>query len=263
MADEKNLPDEAAAEKCEFKVYRHVQKKEGEVSVKVVKKPFEALNLSDKDASYALVINRHFGDKYELTKFTLAINSKRLQKFFQELICSYATVTSVFKSSFTLKSPFQILLHHWENFDARRQSTEDVNERMHLNLLFDFMTHEIGPERDELLAMVRKTQIKYLNAWFIFIFRPGDLAYTKFLGYPQLLRCEKTAYEENQRLAIITELPVFPRKFVSEGDTLETQLRERGQKFLALRGVRVQHYDGQAQFLKEPDFEYFHPSMRI
>ncbi|KAJ5106985.1 ATPase AAA-type core [Penicillium angulare] len=297
MADSTNLPDEAAGEKCEFKVYRHVQKKEGEVSVKVVTKPFEPLSLSDKDTPYALVINRHFSDKHELTKITLTINSKHLQKVFRELVGSYPTVPSDFKSSFTLESPFQMLLHHWDDLDAHRQSTEDLIERMHLNLLFDFMTHEIGPERDELLTMVRKTQIKYLNAWCIF--RPEDLVYTEFLGYPQLLRCEKTAYEESrtrgpflevhciytdhdgtcegqsksvfkiyqkecfaaENPAIITELPVYPRKFASEGNDLENRLQKRGQKFLALRGVNVQQYDGQAQFLKEPDFEYFHPDM--
>ncbi|KAJ5697694.1 ATPase AAA-type core [Penicillium malachiteum] len=284
-------------EKCEIRAYSHRKKKDGSHAVEILPKPFENISLAGKDSPYALVINRYLGEKNDLEKVTLQVNSKHLLKMFREVIGSYPTVPSDFTSSFMLEGPFQILLHYWEELDERRKSTDDMTERMHMNLLFDFMMHEIGPDRDLMLGMVRKNQIKYLNAWCIF--RPGDLVYREFLGCPQLLRCEKTAYEVNKREgpflevhcvytdhdgkiegeskavlkirqkqsfgaenpATITDLPVYPRKFVQEGDSLEARLRERGRRFLALRGVQTQEYDGQAQFLKEPDFSFFDPDM--
>ncbi|KAJ5746107.1 ATPase AAA-type core [Penicillium odoratum] len=289
--------DDTVGEKCEFKVYRHIKKKDGEIAVKVVTNAFESLTFGDEDTPYALVINRYLSEKNQLEKISLQINSRHILKVFREVIGSYPTVPFDFSSSFTLESPFQMLFHHWDDLDQRRQSTEDVEERMHLNLLFDFMEHEIGHDRSVMQAMVRNKQIKYLSLWCIF--RPGDLVFQEFLGHPWLLRCERTAYEESkvtgpyfevhcvytdhdgilagetktvinifqkrsfaaENPANITDLPVYPRMFVEERDELEVRVRERGRKFLALNEVSIQQYDGQAQFLKEPSFDYWNPEM--
>ncbi|CAI7657647.1 unnamed protein product [Penicillium glandicola] len=289
--------EDLTGEKCEFKVYRHSSKKDGKISVEPVSNPFSRLGLGDKDSPYALIVNRFLSEKNKLEKTTLQINSARLLKVFRELVKLYPTVPADFASPFELKDPFQILLHYWDELDERRQTTKDADERMHLNLLFDFMNHEIGPERERLLIMLRNKQITFLNAWCIF--RPGDLVYTQFMGHPWLLRCQKTAYEESTKLgpylevhclytdhdgtitgedshvfriyqkrsfaaenpAIITELPCFPRKFVEDQDDLENRLIARGQRFLAIQGVAVTSYDGYGQFLKEPDYAYYDPDM--
>ncbi|KAJ5713357.1 ATPase AAA-type core [Penicillium malachiteum] len=121
--------DEKAGEKCEFKVYSHSKKKDGKVAVEVLTKPFENISLAEKDSPYALVLNRYLGEKNDVEKVTLQVNSKHLHKVFREEIGSYPTVPSDFTSSFMLESPFQILLHHWEDLDERRKSTDDVNEK--------------------------------------------------------------------------------------------------------------------------------------
>lgn len=279
-------------EKCEYKVYRHSTKKDGNISVVAVANPFSELSLGNKDSPYTLVVNRFLNEKNQLRKTTLQINSGRLLDVFREVIGIYPTVPADFTSPFELQGPFQMLLHYWEELDERRQTTKDADERMHLNLLFDFMRHEIEPERDSLLGMLRNKQIKFWNAWCIF--RPGDLVYTEFMGHPWLLRCHKTAYEANtsegpylevhclytdhdgtiagedsqifriyqkrsfaaENPAMITELPCYPRKFFEQAD-LENRLTARGQKFLALQGVAVMSYDGPSQYLKEPDESYY------
>lgn len=156
------------------------------------------------------------------------------------------------------------------------------------------MQHEMGPERANVHSMVANGQINYLQAWVLF--RPGDLLYTTVMGEPWLLRCRKTAYEisnagpyiivsctyadhdgtyegtANHRFyifqkqvfgsdnpAFIVDLPVYPRKFAKVDANLEAKLAIRGRKFLDRKGVSIQAYDGSAQFLKEPPYDWYSP----
>lgn len=166
-----------------------------------------------------------------------------------------------------------------------------------VRLLFDFMNHELGPDRENVTKMIEKGQISYLQAWVLF--RPGDLVYTSTMGHPWLLRCQKTAYEESttqgpyivvnctytdhdgtlegtaehkffifqkrwfgsENPAFITDLPVYPRNFAQKDENLEARLEDRGRRFLARKVVCTQAYDGIAEYLKEPPADYFHPDM--
>lgn len=166
-----------------------------------------------------------------------------------------------------------------------------------MRLLFDFMNHELGSDRESVTTMIAKGQISYLQAWVLF--RPGDLVYASIMGHPWLLRCQKTAYEEStsqgpyivvtctytdhdgtlegaadhkffiyqkrwfgsENPAFITDLPVYPRKFATNEKDLEARLVERGRRFLARKAVCTQAYDGIAQYLKERPDDYFHPAM--
>lgn len=159
------------------------------------------------------------------------------------------------------------------------------------------MNNEMGPDRDNVIRMIEKGQISYLQAWVLF--RPGDLVYASLMGHPWLLRCHKTAYEESttagpyivvtcsysdhdgtlegsaehkfmiyqkrwfgsENPAFITDLPVYPRRFVREEGSLERLLEERGRRFLARKSVCTQAYDGIAEYLKEPPDSFFHPAM--
>lgn len=246
------------------------------------------------------MVRRTFTEKNELKSIALEVNSPHLLKAFRDVVKSYPTVPSDFSKPFELTGPFQMLIHYWDELHQYRTATDDDYVRQHLSLLFDFMNHEIGLDREKIQMMVQKNQITYLNAWTLF--RPGDLLYMTVMGQPWLLKCEKTAYEENTAVgpymvvyctytdhdgisegraaheiwiiqkkkfgsenpAFITDLPIYPRRFVSSeerGQDLENRLKERGRKFLALKGVCVQAYNGLAQYLKEPPYTYYHPSM--
>jgi hypothetical protein len=190
-----------------------------------------------------------------------------------------------------------MLVHWWDELDLYRKETEDVDVRMHLNLLFEFMDFEIGPSRDKFMAAVKEGQITYHNAWVIL--RSGDLVYAKMLGNPWLLRCQKTVYEVSTSVgsyleihcmytdhdgsligeakhkivvyqkrhfgqetpAFITDLPVYPRKFLKGEEDLEERLKNRGEKFLGYNNMSVQEYDGIAHYLKEPPYSYWNPDM--
>ncbi|KAF3762104.1 P-loop containing nucleoside triphosphate hydrolase protein [Cryphonectria parasitica EP155] len=249
-------------------------------------------------SSYALVIQRRFTDKHELDSTTLRINSPHLLGVFREVVGStYTTVASDFRSPFEMTSPFQMLMHYWDELEQYRDETEDNHVRQHLKLLFDFMDHELGPDRKSVTGMVLNGRINYTHSWVLF--RPGGLVYASVMGHPWLLQCQKTAYEEStikgpyivvtctytdhdgalegaavhkftifqkehfgaENPAFITDLPVYPRRFAGEAGTLEARLEERGRNFLARRTVCVQAYNGIAQYLKEPPELFYNPEM--
>jgi hypothetical protein len=281
--------------RCEFRTYHKTSRKDGETIVKSVTDLYKAE--ARKDDPYALVVWRDYADKQDHGSVTLKVNSPHLLKAFRQVVKSYPTVSSDFNSPFELRSPFQILMHWWDGLDLYRKETDDADMRMHLNLLFEFMEFEIGPAREKIMATLEAGQITYSNAWMLF--RPGDLVYAQVLGHPWLLTCQKTVYEESSKVgpylevhctytdhdgtrigdakhkftlfqkrqfgqenpAVITDLPVYPRKFVKEDDDLEDRLSKRGEIFLRYKNVSVQEYDGIAHYLKEPPYSYWHPQM--
>lgn len=283
-------------DKCEFKTYHHIIKKNGTVVAEEIDNA-RGSSKEGKDGHYALVINRVFGERVQLEKTTLLVNSPHLLRTFQEVIRSYPTVSSDFSSPFELVSPFQMLLHFWNELDQRRLTTQNPDERMHLNLLFEFMNFEVGKDRNRLEEMKENNHIAYLSAWYLF--RPGDLIYTTMMGQPWILKCVKTSYEANKQIgpylevfavytdfngvtageavhtirvsqkqffggdnpAFITQLPVYPLQIRDTDDNLEALLRERGRKLLSLKDETVIYYNGLANYLREWYDDYYHPSM--
>ncbi|KAI1476957.1 P-loop containing nucleoside triphosphate hydrolase protein [Daldinia eschscholtzii] len=281
-------------EKCEFKAY-HETVKHGQSTTEPAPDPFDRSSSRDEDSAYALVVRRKF-EEHQPSKITLQVNSPYIQKVFRDVIKSYIAVASDFTSTVELYGPFEMLAHYWDELDEYRRSTADATTREHLDLLFEFMEHEIKPDRDRALKMIQKQQITYDNAWFIY--RPGDILYTEVSGHPWLVVCKKTAYEESvdtgpylevhctytddngvvagQALHVvsmiqrnmfpagnpvsITELEIFPRRFIKEGDSLEQRLKLRGDTYLSLKDLSTMAYDGSAEWLKEPPYDFYDSS---
>ncbi|KAI1383418.1 P-loop containing nucleoside triphosphate hydrolase protein [Hypoxylon trugodes] len=288
-------PVRSQGEICEFKTY-HETIKNGQSSTESTSDAFGLNNSRGEDGTYALVIRRKF-EEHKPIKTTLQVNSPHIQKAFRDVVKSYIAVPSDFTSSLELHGPFEMLVHHWDDLNKYRCSTDEAVAREHLDLLFGFMEHEIKPTRERALKMIEKQQIAYENAWVIY--RPGDVMYTEVNGHPWLLVCTKTAYEENMDIGpylevhcsytddngmvvgqathvvsmnqrtkfpagnpvSITDLDIYPREFVEEEeDSLEYRLKVRGEKFLSLKDLSAVAYDGPAEWLKEPPFDFYDPS---
>ncbi|KAI0972699.1 P-loop containing nucleoside triphosphate hydrolase protein [Xylaria arbuscula] len=285
------LPATSAGNKCEFKAYRKTIKN-GVPKTENVPEPFA--EHQDDDSSYALVIERTFEQGYP-QKTKLTINSPHILKAFRDVIRSYGPVVSDFTSSLSLRRPFSMLQHYWDELDEYRKALCHTDGRKHLDLLFDFMNYELKSDRDHALKMIQKGHISFQNAWFIY--RPGDILYTEFMGEPWLLVCKKAVYEDHphdgsyleihavytdhngttvgdaahvmklwQRATFpqenpvaITELSIYPRKFALAGDSLERRLKARGEKFLSFRDRSTFRYDGLAECLKSPPHDYYDP----
>ena len=285
---------QAVGEKCEIRISQS-RYKNGRQEI-VVKDGLEP-DQFDEDNSYALVVKKEFTEKNTLEHAYVQINSPHLLNAFRQLVRYYPTVPSDFEEPFELESPFRILFHYWDDFVAYKQKIKDDTARMHLALLLDFMKSELGRDKARCDFMVKKNQITYAQLWTLY--RPGDLQYTCPDGHPWLLTVSKTAYEENTKRgkwmevhctytdydgidvglatrvfniyqkrnfaaenpAVITDLEVYPRKFLKGRDALETEVLERGYKFVQLQGVLVKKYDGLAQYLKDPPMDFWHPDM--
>lgn len=285
----------APGEKREIKAY-HETVKDGKSTVEPSSDPFDKHDSRGEDGAYALVIRRKFEEHWP-SKTTLQVNSPHIQKVFRDVIGSYITVPSDFTSSLELHGPFEMLVHYWDELDKYRRSAPDAVTKEHMDLLFEFMEHEVKPTRERALKMMQNQQIAFDNAWVIY--RPGDIMYTELNGrHPWLLVCKKTAYEEDHEkgpyievhctytddngIAVgqaphvvimsqrdkfpagnpvaIKELTIFPRSLIDEGESLEHRLRARGEKFLALKDMSTVAYDGgEAEWLKEPPYEFYNP----
>ncbi|KAI0555525.1 P-loop containing nucleoside triphosphate hydrolase protein [Xylaria curta] len=279
--------------KCEFKAY-HETIKDGVPSSEHVLEPF-AEQSEGNDSTYALIIKRTF-EQGKPKKTKLTVNSPHILKAFRDVIRSYDPVPSDFTSSLNLHGPFGMLVHYWDELNEYRRAMTHTNERKHLDLLFEFMEHELKSDRDQALKMIEKGQIAFRNAWVIY--RPGDVLYREFMGEPWLLVCQKAVYEDHpddgpyleihavytdhngaivgdakhvmklwqrenfpqENPVTITGLNIYPRRFVPVGDSLERRLKARGEKFLSLKDRTTSRYNGQAEWLKPPPFDFYDPS---
>ncbi|KAJ0346493.1 hypothetical protein KNSL1_007346 [Colletotrichum chrysophilum] len=295
-------PADAVGSWPQFRTYHAIHKKGGKVTTETLTDPFGLpphAQETSKDSSYALVINRKFDkDNSEQPKsVTLKVNSPHLLQAFHDVVGpKYPTVASDFKSPFELQSPFQMLVHYWNELETYREETDSPDMRVHLGMLLQFMEHELGEDRKALLDMLKTKQVTFLTAWVLF--RPGNLLYTKVLDHPWILMCHKTAYEQNSSAgpylevhctytdyngaivgetarkitifqkqqfggdspAFITDLPIYPRKYV-DAESLDARLEDRGRRFLQHKEVSVEAYDGIAQYLKEPPYSYYSVDM--
>lgn len=276
----------------EHRVYqRRINKKDHEEDT-LVDGLNAAYTIDDQSGNreYALVIWQVFAKSQRREKTILAVQSPFILRAFREVIKSHPSVPSNFEQPVELESPFQMLIHHWDDLDDYRKKTDDDDMRLHLGLLFDFMKSELGPDRERLLAAMNSETVTYATLWTLFV--PGRLLYKKENGHPWLLRCIKTAYEEyktagkichvhclytdfNGKIkgdathivdirqkdsfggdnpATISSLPVYPIEYWSKDEDevakLEERLRARGKTFLDIKDIQLVHHDGLAQYLK-------------
>ena len=281
--------------RCELRIWQERYKKDGQQEI-IARDGLDDEG-PDEDQEYAIVVRKVMTEKNVLDRTTIRTNSPHILMAYREVIQSYSMVPSNFEKPFEMESPFRMLYHYWDELDAYRRTVSDDLARMHLNLLFELMKSELGHDKAQCDGMIESNQISFSKLWTIY--RPDDVQYTNENGHPWLLRLEKTAYEETETegkfLEVhcsytdyngiivgkashiikilqkryfaaenpcrITDLVIFPRKFLKGNHDLEATLSDRGLRFLELKGVSVRKYDGLALYLRSPPPDYYHPSM--
>lgn len=197
-----------------------------------------------------------------------------------------------------MKSPFQAMFHYWNELFDYRQTLQDTVARKHLDVLCDFMTRALGPEKRRIDHMIAKGQIDFESLWAIY--KPQELTALRVNGHIWLLKIQKTAMETTNcdgkflevhqtftssdgddkiirashvtkisrrayfpqgNPANIDELPVCPIAYVSGHDVNQDELIARGEHYLQMKARSIYYYDGLADYLKVPPEDFFDPDM--
>lgn len=278
--------------KCALQIWHTRLNKDGEV----VKTVVDETAPEEEEETYALLVNRKFDERGRLELSTLTVNSPYILTTLKAVISKYPSIAGDFSSAVNIVSPYQPLIHNWDELHAYAESIEDDVARMHTNLLLDFLETEIGAEKRRAFAQHERGFCEFASCWMVF--RPETYVVTAVKSHVWILKIVKTAYEESMSMGKflqvdctyldhngvdagyskqsfriaqkeffaqnnpckISELITCPRQYSLQGPELEEQLYQRGLKFLELNKISsVRDYDGQAQYLKEPPPSYFSP----
>jgi len=233
----------------------------------------------DLNSDYALVSTRIFDEKHVHQVTELEINSPYILQALASLVKYFPSQPSDFTAKIKIESPFMILYHHWDDLSEYRRSADD-EARMHLNLLFSYMEHEMGESRRYLKALTDRGFINWEMVWAIF--KPGNMVLGRTSGHWRLCRVEKVTfgsvvkdYMKQKAFTVeltgtdyngvktgratfevkyvqgdmpenceITSLDYFPAEFLEGHQKIIAELTERGKRYLKLRGIQVHRYSG-------------------
>lgn len=290
MSDTENTNNTSIGALCELMVLDHRYDKNGQaIVVPKVESPGTD-HSKEKFDEYALVYRRIFTAKHELRETRVDINSRFILQVLSEVVKYYPSHPEKFDETLVIDSPFQILYHHWEQLKNYRDSTDNDDKRMHLNFLLDFMDQELTEDSKKAKRLVDTGHISFSLLWTLF--HPGDLIIQPGeRGIQRLWRVIRTTYGQRQdgryfalrvtgteydgkltgrnkqwvlmeedkvgKAAIITRLEAYPLRFATNQDKIIDKMTERGQKYLALRGVFVRRYEGHLKMLRRPPLNFF------
>lgn len=194
----------------------------------------------------------------------------------------------------TFERPYAPLQFHRRELREYAQDHGD-EIRAHVQLLLDFLDADAGDDAAALRAILDGggAHVKYATLWALF--KPDSLLYATECGQGRVYRCRKAAYGEDRmngrflevgceftngdgmrfgtttvqlRLweselfvgnsgAGIAALPLFPLRYVKEREGVVERLRERGRRYLEIKGVETYDYDGLMLYLKKPPYDYY------
>jgi hypothetical protein len=68
-----------------------------------------------------------------------------------------------------MEFPSRMLYHYWDELETYRDSLDDDEARMHLNLLIqDVIELEIGTFKEQYETRLKKGQVDFLGLWTIY-----------------------------------------------------------------------------------------------
>lgn len=188
-----------------------------------------------------------------------------------------------------------MLVHCRENIREYSEKTQDSEEKIHIELLLNYLDDEAGPKGLEIKAMISTGVITFPLLWMIY--KPADIICKYENGHARLYQVRRHGYGESpnrgkyfdigcsfvsydgeragmsrERLRIwdrqefyglfsttITSLSAFPVKFLENAArlTLENKMAERGRRYFEIKERSIKQYDGLFLYLKRPPWDYY------
>lgn len=230
-------------------------------------------------AKFALIIRRqkHRDDNGELALalYSITVQSPLIKKQLGSVFDGYKGInTNLRKLDF--KAPFHEFFYRWEEFVQAMPAEAEENEvsRSHYKLLFDTVSKEMTPHIEQVTDLVKNNVISFQYVWALF--EPGIEVYTRVDGHDRILVLIHGEYQKTDcgiiynlscryvdtdgerfgyrnmdiviqpfgNLKPILELDVVPSRLQPNIETIRERLVERGQRFVALKGVHHRSYTG-------------------
>lgn len=278
--------------RCEIKALDERVSESGPELIEKPGQPYDT-KLTKPFMDYALITTRTFDEKHKHIMTTLQINSRPLLGVLKNIVKCYPSFPEHFDEPVSIEAPFPVLYHHLEDLIQYKETTEDDDARMQIQLLLNYLDTELGESIAKTKRLVAAGCITFPLLWTIF--RPGDLIYEGENGHPRLYRLQKTVYDENIRMgkfmrltfsytdcdrgnpgraqteviiyeklefrgpAKIDSLSVYPLRFMrgSSQEDLKATLTKRGKGFLEFQAMQVVQYKGLFLGLKSPPREFY------
>jgi hypothetical protein len=218
-------------------------------------------------APYAIVhrFSKSKGKKHGAWEtHSIEVQGNRLKDFLNTIFEDYHGWNSD-TEPYTFRPPFQKFFHRWETLKLKYAQEPDESVRDEIKMLIDILLPFMTPQRTALEEIERTETISFSQLWLIF--PPGELVVTHIKGnmcvcrfheldvreeYLTLTmeqidwngRCCGFKYTEASlskysELKPVSKLRIYPLRFASNKNEIQTKLLARGRQFAALRGFHV------------------------
>ena len=170
-------------------------------------------------------------------------------------------------------------------------------KRAHLKILVKYLDHDFADVKKTLYPMLEKGTISSEYLWALY--KPNTIAYTTTYGDTEEPRAFKIDYATKETsftkgtfyfvegkyldfngkefgmatmdcdvdtfkgVRQISSLACYPLKYHKEPDKVREQLRERGKKFVTLKGMNYKHHNGRAYMKKKRQVYRFQINSRV
>ncbi|KAF3936827.1 hypothetical protein ABW19_dt0204426 [Dactylella cylindrospora] len=228
----------------------------------------------DANGQYVLVHCKHYNQLGFLHRQTLDIKSLMVKKVLKEIIGDHYPGISFNTTNIVLEYPLRVLWYYRDEIREVAKEDKKSEKGRHLKLLLEFLDQEFAKLDKEYKNYMDEGLTTFELMWTLF--KPGELIYTSFDGYPRVF--EVKGYKEQQiqcnwfgviegtyvdyngdnfgfaekyvlnpdfdGTRKITDLPAFPLKYHPREKEVRMDLISRGRRFEEMAGIHCMEYNG-------------------
>ncbi|KAI1384131.1 P-loop containing nucleoside triphosphate hydrolase protein [Hypoxylon trugodes] len=265
--------------KCKVKdLYEGPMTKWGDITwVEVYPENVKKVNIEDRER-YALVVKYKNSNEEDdpLRIHEITVQSPLLKSFLQAVIKDDPSLSL---KSAVLEEPFKDIFHHWTELKEAASEYHDEESIRHIQLLFDLLNKTINKAYDHYKDLTSKSLITFDYLWTLF--KPGDILFEPGDSRPRMYRLLKTKHktmplimgkvlrefklkylgidtdgekfgfqtikvtiDDFKGIKKITDLHVYPERFMENRSHIRDQISARGRKFYSLGGIHYMLYQG-------------------
>lgn len=231
---------------------------------------------SKRKALLVRMRNSHGGDGKSLVLDSVLVQSQSLRDTLARVFEGYRGITPSLKK-LVFRAPFRPFYYRWDSFTRvlEEQKASDPEAASYTQLLYDVIDAEIRDTRDEIADLLANGVITHALLWALF--EPGERvisspgADARFFVAQQSRVTPDSIFEvqgkyvdwDGSRFGYvtatlpirsfagtqrITELDVFPARFLPSLEDIKSKVLARGKKFQNLKGFHHMAYSGSVTY---------------